>query len=153
TGTGGGSAPGRRWLDGVWRRWVSGSGTSLPSCPVWCAASSVIAGRAGLVAGWHGCRRIACGSARGSSGEVLGPGSVDDGLWHVPLGPLRLGVRHDRSRTVVPRGPGCHHAPHHGPKCSAPHFVLRCSVVSPAAPASPAWVGSPRGSTGSCPCS
>lgn len=37
--------------------------------------------------------------------ETLGLSAVDDGIWHVHLGPLRLGVLHQRSRTVVPLEP------------------------------------------------
>ncbi|MBM3494561.1 MAG: transposase [Armatimonadetes bacterium] len=48
------------------------------------------------------------------AGEALGLEAVDDGLWHVHLGPLRLGVLHGRSRTVVPLLPSVTHVPGHG---------------------------------------
>lgn len=48
------------------------------------------------------------------AGETLGIEAVDDGLWHVHLGPLRLGVLHGRSRTVVPLEPSVTHVPGHG---------------------------------------
>ena len=34
--------------------------------------------------------------------ETVGVELVDDGHWHVHLGPMRLGVLHERSRTVLP---------------------------------------------------
>jgi len=34
--------------------------------------------------------------------ELVGIAKVDDGHWHVHLGPMRLGVLHERSRTIVP---------------------------------------------------
>lgn len=39
------------------------------------------------------------------AGERLGLNAVDDGLWHVHLGPMRLGVLHGRSGKVVPLMP------------------------------------------------
>jgi len=48
------------------------------------------------------------------SGEVVGVEAVDGGLWHVHLGPLRLGVLHERSRTIVPLEPSVTHVPGHG---------------------------------------
>lgn len=48
------------------------------------------------------------------AGELVGMEAVDDGLWHVHLGPLRLGVLHDRSRTIVPLAAGVTHVPGHG---------------------------------------
>jgi len=36
------------------------------------------------------------------AGEQVGVEDVDDGHWHVHLGPMRLGVLHERSRTVMP---------------------------------------------------
>lgn len=48
------------------------------------------------------------------AGETLGIEAVDDGLWHVHLGPLRLGVLHGRSRTIVPLEPSVTHVPGHG---------------------------------------
>ena len=48
------------------------------------------------------------------SGELVGIEDVDDGLWHVHLGPLRLGVLHGRSRTIVPLEAGVTHVPGHG---------------------------------------
>ena len=47
-------------------------------------------------------------------GEVVGVEPVDDGLWDVHLGPLRLGVLHGRSRTIVPLERGVTHVPGHG---------------------------------------
>lgn len=35
-------------------------------------------------------------------GEQIGIHAVDDGRWHVHLGQVRLGILHERSRTVVP---------------------------------------------------
>jgi putative transposase len=35
-------------------------------------------------------------------GELVGMAKVDDQCWHVHLGPMRLGVLHARSRTIVP---------------------------------------------------
>jgi transposase InsO family protein len=48
------------------------------------------------------------------AGEVVGLTAVDDGRWHVHLGPLRLGVLHERSRTIVPIEGGVTHVPGHG---------------------------------------
>lgn len=48
------------------------------------------------------------------AGEVVGLAAVDDGRWHVHLGPLRLGVLHERSRTIVPLESGVTHVPGHG---------------------------------------
>jgi hypothetical protein len=48
------------------------------------------------------------------AGEVVGLAAIDDGLWHVHLGPLRLGVLHARSRTIVPLGASVTHVPGHG---------------------------------------
>jgi transposase InsO family protein len=48
------------------------------------------------------------------AGEVVGLTAVDDGRWHVQLGPLRLGVLHERSRTIVPLEAGVTHVPGHG---------------------------------------
>jgi transposase InsO family protein len=48
------------------------------------------------------------------AGETVGVEAVDDGLWHVHLGPLRLGVLHGRSRTIVPLEPSVTHVPGHG---------------------------------------
>ena len=36
------------------------------------------------------------------AGEMVAATAVDDDLWHVFLGPMCLGVLHDRSRTIVP---------------------------------------------------
>jgi len=36
------------------------------------------------------------------AGELIGVEDVDGGHWHVHLGPMRLGVLHERSRTVMP---------------------------------------------------
>ena len=35
-------------------------------------------------------------------GEVIGVEPVDNGVWHVHLGPMRLGALHERSKMVVP---------------------------------------------------
>jgi putative transposase len=48
------------------------------------------------------------------AGEVVGLTGVDDGRWHVHLGPLRVGVLHERSRTIVPLESGVTHVPGHG---------------------------------------
>jgi putative transposase len=48
------------------------------------------------------------------AGEVVGLSTVDDGRWYVHLGPLRLGVLHERSRTIVPLETGVTHVPGHG---------------------------------------
>ncbi|MCB9871126.1 MAG: hypothetical protein H6837_14810 [Planctomycetes bacterium] len=47
------------------------------------------------------------------AGERVGIEAVDEGLWHVHLGPLRLGVLHGRSRTIVPLEPSVTHVPGH----------------------------------------
>lgn len=61
---------------------------------------------------WSG-GQVFVGEAFG--GEVVGVEAVDDGLWHVHLGPLRLGVLHGRSRTIVPLAPSVTHVPGHEP--------------------------------------
>jgi len=38
--------------------------------------------------------------------EIVGLELVDEGRWHVHLGPMRLGVLHERTRTVLPIGEG-----------------------------------------------
>jgi putative transposase len=48
------------------------------------------------------------------TGELVGLEAVDDDLWNVHLGPLRVGVLHGRSRTVVPLVPSVTHVPGHG---------------------------------------
>ena len=48
------------------------------------------------------------------AGEAVGLRTLDEGLWHVHLGPLRLGVLHERSRTIVPLESGVTHVPGHG---------------------------------------
>jgi hypothetical protein len=48
------------------------------------------------------------------AGETVGLQACDDGLWHVQLGPLRLGILHERSRTIVPTAGGVTHVPGHG---------------------------------------
>ena len=40
------------------------------------------------------------------AGETVGLQACDEGLWHVQLGPLRLGILHERSRTIVPTAGG-----------------------------------------------
>lgn len=59
---------------------------------------------------WAGSQ-VFVGEAFG--GEVIGLEAVDDALWHVHLGPLRLGVLHGRSRTIVPIEPTVTHVPGH----------------------------------------
>ena len=49
------------------------------------------------------------------AGEQIGLQAFEDGLWHVQLGPLRLGILHARSRTIVPAAGGVTHVPGHGP--------------------------------------
>ena len=41
------------------------------------------------------------------AGELVGLETVDDGHWHVHLGPMRLGVLHERARTVMPLDVDC----------------------------------------------
>jgi transposase InsO family protein len=48
---------------------------------------------------WSGCF-VFVGEAMAH--ETIGVEQVDDGRWHVHLGPMRLGVLHERSRTVLP---------------------------------------------------
>jgi transposase InsO family protein len=48
------------------------------------------------------------------AGEVVGLEAVDDGLWQVRLGRLRVGTLHERSRTIVPLEGGVTHVPGHG---------------------------------------
>jgi hypothetical protein len=60
---------------------------------------------------WAG-KHVFVGEAFG--GEVIGLIAVDDGRWHVHLGPLRVGVLHERSGTVVPLPSGVTHVPGHG---------------------------------------
>jgi transposase InsO family protein len=48
------------------------------------------------------------------AGETIGVEPVEEDLWHVHLGPLRLGVLHGRSRTIVPLPPSVTHVPGHG---------------------------------------
>ena len=48
------------------------------------------------------------------AGETIGLQACEDGLWHVQLGPLRLGILHARSRTIVPAAGGVTHVPGHG---------------------------------------
>jgi putative transposase len=45
------------------------------------------------------------------AGETVGIQAVNEGLWHVHLGPLRLGVLHGRSRTIAPIETGVTHVP------------------------------------------
>ncbi len=50
--------------------------------------------------------------------EMIGLEPIDDGCWYVHLGPMKLGVLHERSRTVVPLAdeldqPGVTHVPGH----------------------------------------
>ena len=52
------------------------------------------------------------------AGEMVAATAVDDDLWHVFLGPMRLGSLHERSRTIVPIGAerdpgGVTHVPGH----------------------------------------
>lgn len=48
------------------------------------------------------------------AGEVVGIKSFEEGLWHVHLGPLRGGILHGRSRTIVPLQEGVTHVPGYG---------------------------------------
>ena len=48
------------------------------------------------------------------AGEIVGLTAADEGRWHVQLGPLRLGVLHERSRTIVPLETGVTLVPGHG---------------------------------------
>jgi putative transposase len=48
------------------------------------------------------------------AGETIGLQAFEDGLWHVQLGPLRLGILHPRSRTIVPAAGGGAHVAGHG---------------------------------------
>ncbi len=48
------------------------------------------------------------------AGEQIGLQAFEDGLWHVQLGPLRLGILHAHSRTIVPAADGATHVPGHG---------------------------------------
>jgi hypothetical protein len=47
------------------------------------------------------------------AGEVVGLEQVEDDLWPVHLGPLRVGILHGRSRTIVPLEQGVSHVPGH----------------------------------------
>ncbi len=49
------------------------------------------------------------------AGETVGLKACNEGLWHVQLGSLRLGILHERSRTIVPMAGGVTHVP--GQKC------------------------------------
>src|SRR5690606_4965194 len=59
---------------------------------------------------WGGAQ-VFVGEAFG--GEVVGIEVVDDGLWHVHLGPLWLGVLHGTSRTSVALEASVTHVPGH----------------------------------------
>jgi len=48
------------------------------------------------------------------AGETVGLQACEEGLWHVQLGPLRLGILHERSRTITPMAGGVTHVPGHG---------------------------------------
>lgn len=53
------------------------------------------------------------------AGEIVGATAVDDGLWRIYLGPMCLGILHDRSRTIVPitaeaNSESVTHVPGHG---------------------------------------
>jgi hypothetical protein len=52
--------------------------------------------------------------AEAFAGEPIRLPAFEDGLWHVQLGPLRLGILHARSRTIVPAAVGVTHVPGHG---------------------------------------
>ncbi len=45
------------------------------------------------------------------AGETVGLQACEEGLWHVQLGPLRVGIQHERSRTIVPTAGGVTHVP------------------------------------------
>lgn len=81
---------------------------------------------------WGGAQ-VFVGEAFG--GEVVGIEAVDDGLWHVHLGPLRLGVLHGRSRTIVPLEPSVTHVPgQERCPCSRLHGCSRSSSAPGDAP-------------------
>ena len=48
------------------------------------------------------------------AGETIGLEACDEGLWNVKFEPLRLGILHERSRTIVPTADGVTHVPGHG---------------------------------------
>ncbi len=48
------------------------------------------------------------------AGEVVGLAAATEGCRAVHLGPLHLGVLHERSRTIVPLESGVTHVPGHG---------------------------------------
>ena len=48
------------------------------------------------------------------AGETVGLQACEEGLWLVQLGPLRVGIQHERSRTIVPMAGGVTHVPGHG---------------------------------------
>jgi hypothetical protein len=48
------------------------------------------------------------------TGEVIGLERIEDGLWLVQLGALRVGILHERSKTIAPLAGGVTHVPGHG---------------------------------------
>jgi hypothetical protein len=48
------------------------------------------------------------------AGETVGLQACDEGLWHVQLGSLCLGILHEKSRTTLPTAGGAIHVPGHG---------------------------------------
>lgn len=48
------------------------------------------------------------------AGEIVGLAAVDDGLWQVRFGRLRVGILQERSRTIVPLEGGVTYVPGHG---------------------------------------
>jgi hypothetical protein len=67
---------------------------------------------------WQG-QQVFVGEA--FSGEQIGVEAVDDGLWHLHFGPLRLGVL----RTVVTLPPSVTHVPgHECHPCSRLHSIV-----------------------------
>ena len=70
------------------------------------------------------------------AGETIGLQAFEDGLWHVHLGPLRLGILHARSRTIVPAAGGVTHVP--GQKCHPCSGLHRGEQVERAAGIEPA---------------
>lgn len=48
------------------------------------------------------------------AGETVGLQACEEGLWLVQLGPLRVGIQHERSRPIVRMAGGVTHVPGHG---------------------------------------
>lgn len=77
-----------------------------------------------------GSQRVFVGEA--FSGEVVGIQALAEGLWHVHLGPLRGGILHERSRTIVPLEGGITHVPGHECHPSSRLHRLRVLGATPA---------------------